>query len=271
VSPGKAAAEAIVVETASTLLVADGRDILRVDIATGDRSVAYSVPGFVSRIKDIIVESPTSVLVLEDPDGVSRLSPGRLVVSSTSVGTGNFPMTPWGIERDRATGDVLVHSLTNQNIVIAELATGNRTTWSGTINFGPGQVGAGPAIFHWGMAVDPDIGVAYSTLKTDVVYRTDPTTRDRTVLSRDGEVGSGPAIAIAEAIAVGAGGVVYVLNRTAGEILAIDPATGNRTLVASGSLGTGPTISTSNPMSGDSVFYMAVGQSVSNVDGWWKY
>ncbi|MFV1967542.1 MAG: PEP-CTERM sorting domain-containing protein [Pirellulaceae bacterium] len=75
------------------------------------------------------------------------------------------------------------------------------------------------------------------------VFRVDPVTGDRTIIS-DNATGSGPAFAFLSNVVVEATGNIFLTDRgdgdTVARILEVDPATGDRRLVAGNGVGTTP-------------------------------
>ena len=77
----------------------------------------------------------------------------------------------------------------------------------------------------------------------DAVFRIDPVTGDRTVLSGMG-VGSGPSLLQVRGVAVDRWGQIYVTDAesTRRRVVRIDPISGSRTLVSGTDRGTGPNL-----------------------------
>ncbi len=80
----------------------------------------------------------------------------------------------------------------------------------------------------------------------DAVFAVDPATGNRTLVSKNGFVGTGPDIQNPRGITTDTSGNIYVVNTapTPVSIVKIDPTNGNRTTISSSAVGTGTNFST---------------------------
>jgi hypothetical protein len=240
--------------------------LLRVDLATGDRSVvsgcadaactsqvgsgpALFGPRFIAR-------EPGGQLVLSDRFGLAvsaviRVDPAtgnRTRVSgctdtacSTQVGAGPAMGRVYGIAVE-ASGQILVAD--TRALLRIDPASGNRSVLSGCAN--PActtVVGPGPS---FGEPVGVEIEEDGSILVTDsaddavftAVFRVDPATGARSLLSGcanpacSSSVGAGPAFGKVFGIALDAGGDLVLSDRTLDAVFEVDAATGERTLLS---------------------------------------
>ncbi len=228
----------VVIEDANDALVADNdnRRILRIDLASGDRSVvsdnSTGTGPALSDPRSIAVDTTNaSALVI---DGTTLLAIDiatgqRSVVSSTATATiGTGPAIDYYSRLthfvDASNGRVVVAS--GARLLAVDLSTGDRTEFSG-----PGR-GAGPL---------PSGGFANSTydyqrkrylalgIGDDVVYAIDAATGDRTLMSGPGY--TGPAFSNPTSIECDeTTHSALVVDSNAG-ILAVDLMTGGRRLV----------------------------------------
>lgn len=211
--PALAGSEGLALEEAGTILVANpfGWNLLRVDPATGDRSV-------VSGCAD--------------------------AVCASTIGSGPAFFAPRFVAL-RADGDALVADRSTPGtwaVVHVDLASGDRNVVSGCANETCSQtVGEGPAIGRlFGIAVGAD-GSIY-VADGLAVYEIDPANGDRTRLSGcddagcSSAVGAGPTFGEPADIAFQADGSLLVTYRIEGKpfgaLRSVDPATGDRTLVS---------------------------------------
>ncbi len=257
---------AIIVENKESLMITNVGSILRVDRRTGDRSLVHSHH---VRLRDIALENQDHLVYLNEMSDIVRVSllgGGTVVVSSSSVGTGEYPFTPCGIEM-ATDGGILMHTLSGQNIIRVDPVTSERTVLSGYTNGWLPIVGTGPHLYHWNMAVDPNNGRIYSTRKGADLYATHPVSGDRSVLSSSGIVGSGPAFLRLEGLGVAADGTIYVLDRGQEVLFSVDPQTGDRNVVSSFALdvGTGPVLCSPEPHSTDTTFFLTVALDAGDI------
>jgi streptogramin lyase len=260
--PFPAEQSAIIVEDDLNLLITDRSDVLRVNRRTGDRTLLIDHTNIIG---DIALEDSNNLLVFANSEIVRYQldTPTTFTtLASGSVGSGESPFTAWGIEV-QPTGGILWHTLSGQNIIRVDPITLNRTVFSGNTSGGPPLVGTGPTTFYWNLTIDQTSGRVYSTPKGTALWATETPSGDRSILSQDGTAGTGPAFTGIEGMGVAADGTIYVLDREAEAIFAVDPANGNRTIVSSMTLaiGTGPQLCNPLPsMFSDSTFFMDVAQ-----------
>ena len=152
----------------------------------------------------------------------------RTIISSAASNTG--PSSTY-IGAVQVGGTIL---MSGGPIVSVDPATGNRTLVSDT-----GQ-GTGPAPNSQGFAVS---GTNLFVASTNAgILNVDTTTGNRTVIS-SATVGTGPSMNLPVDVALGAGGNLIVNNLVelgSTTLLGVDPASGNRTLISGGGVGTGP-------------------------------
>lgn len=133
-------------------------------------------------------------------------------------------------------------------------ANGIRTTLTDFANMAQGPVAVQPT----GLALEANGNIVVATLQLSggqpqgVLFRVDPATGNRTILSDSNNMALGPPISEPYGVAIEATGAILVIDPTAGTngrgaLFRVDPATGNRTLLSNfgamtqGPLGTDPT------------------------------
>lgn len=224
--------------------------IIAFDLATGARrihsgaGVGNGTPTF-GALSAIAFDADGDVLYVTDRDrevvfAVDPDTGDRTVVASNTLGTGDafdFYLTECAFD---AANDRLL--IVNRNILYAlDPSTGNRTILSSA------DVGTGLMYTYDDVVVDPGGTVAYGFESRDlsrqphnpIVFEIDLTTGDRTELSTR-FVGSGPLPSNAESIALDTVNDRIVLADTfAGALIALDPETSVRTVLSSGTVGTG--------------------------------
>jgi hypothetical protein len=240
----------LVAENGSGSSLSDSR-IFRVDPATGNRTLISSAgfngstqtgsPGVFTGLyydardfgSSILVAGQNQEFALVDPTTGARTlypigggtgpAPGTtgFVIDGTNVYFGNF-------------GNGVVPS-----IMQLDTLTGTRSVLSGA------GIGTGPALT---LPTDVLIDNSGSLLALDNfsnLVRIDPVTGNRTIVS-SASVGSGPTFFSFMLAETSANAVVTVTYGLAlahpGQVLAIDPVTGNRTVVSDASHGAGPSI-----------------------------
>ncbi len=225
-----------VVNTGDAVLTFDSITLSGAD--AGDFAVGTPLP------TSLNPSASTNIYVLFDPD-----SAGEKTVS-LDIAT-NDPDEPL---RQVAISGVAVNNLTASQsgtayfqlvedmgtpvpyILEIDLSTGDRTLLSSD------SAGSGPAFRDYeagGVVVEDDDSLL--ALFGDV-YRIDRTTGDRTVVSSD-SVGSGPTLSSVRTrgLAIEPGGATAIVAvPDFATFLRVDLATGDRTVVSSGSVGTGP-------------------------------
>ena len=240
----------VVPEDDGNLLVCEGflgdpsnqQSILRVDPATGDRTVVSSSlvgsevgtgPAF-DTLFDIILDANGDILVADtEIDTVFRVDPvtgDRTIVTSNTVGTGPAMSFPGDLALE-ASGDILMTEGSNDQVVRVDPATGDRTVVSDAVT------GTGPIWTNLGgILVEADGNIVVCDVEG--LFRIDPVTGDRALVS-GATMGAGPLFgANLFACHADAAGTLYVIDET-DNLYSVDPVTGDRTIVASPSLGSG--------------------------------
>ena len=230
--------------TPGEILVSDlgNSDILVVDPTTGNRSI-LSGNGVGSGIalsdpRGLLVEPNGQVLVADSFDqALIQIDPAtgdRTVVSGGGVGTGTDFALPLGIAAGPS-GSVYIADgggFAGDNAVFrVDLATGDRTLISSSaLGIGSGAAFnniAGIVVDSSGNLIVTDRG---TFLDPSLVFRIDPTTGNRTILS-GGNVGTGPDLDNPRGLSFGPGGVLETAN-SGGFVMSIDSVTGNRTILS---------------------------------------
>jgi len=137
----------------------------------------------------------------------------------------------------------------------------------------PGVRGSGPDFgsLIGGMAVDSDYQILLLGFDRGALFRIDPATGDRTILSGQG-VGSGPELEGANDLGVSRNhDRIFVAAGTAHSIIEVDGRSGDRTLVSGPGRGSGPTlehpVGLTSTHSGDFYAFDADTEAVFFVDG----
>jgi hypothetical protein len=252
-------------------------ELTQLDPATGDRVAlssslrgsgpALNSPEGIALAADgsLVVANPfVSNLLRVDPATGSRtiLSGCTDANCATQIGAGPAFLQPRFVAVAAGGGFVVADRTVagTYAIVYVDPATGNRTVMSGCLDAGCGAVvGSGPAIGRlFGIALEADGHIVAADGLA--VFRIDPATGNRTLLSGCPEatcatpIGDGPAFGQPVDIAVEPGGTLVVSyqieDSVFGALRRIDPVTGERTLVSgcidlacSSVRGTGPSFS----------------------------
>jgi cysteine-rich repeat protein len=161
--------------------------------------------------------------------GVVVESAGTILVTDRNAGTGS------------------------RGLVFRVAANGTRTVLTDFGNAAQGPVAAQPT----GLGLEANGNVVVTTRQISgallgVLFRVDPATGARTILSDFNVMAQGPPVATPSGVAVEATGGILIIDATAGTsgrgaLFRVDPATGNRTRVSNfgnmtqGPLGTDPT------------------------------
>ena len=137
----------------------------------------------------------------------------------------------------------------------------------------PGVRGSGPDFGQviGGMAVDSDYNILLLGYDRWSLFRINPTTGDRTILTGQG-VGSGPALEGPNDIGLSQDhGRIYVSAGISHSIIEVDPSSGDRTLVTGPGRGSGPTlehpVGLTRTLTGDFYAFDADTEAVFFVDG----
>lgn len=246
-------------------LVADlaRRAIFQIDPVTGDRSVVSGcantscstmvgggaslfAPSGLARASNL---NPDSAFYVTDTltDSLLRIDPItglRTVVSSAITGSGPAFVSPVSVFV-QANGNLLVVDEGLLALIGVDAITGNRTIISGCLDascsamVGTGVVFSAP---H-DLFIDSSGSAILLDSMLEAVFRVDVSTGNRNLISSLA-VGSGPGFVVPRNITVDAAGNILVsdsnVNSSApGTIFRIDPITGERSIVASGSVGSG--------------------------------
>jgi glucose/arabinose dehydrogenase len=154
------------------------------------------------------------------PSSHAQLSNGDILVIDPSAGTGDLGA-----------------------LFRVDPTTGNRTLLSDFGNAGQGATGVDPydvAIESTGQILVIDYSAGAGSL--GALFRVDPTTGNRTVLSNFGNAGQGTTGGLPAGIAIESTGQILVIGYVNGALFRIDPTTGNRTLLSDfGNAGQGAT------------------------------
>ena len=183
--------------------VGTGGALFRVDAISGDRSL-------ISDFGDAL-QGPVG----DDPRDLAPEAAGTVLVIDPSAGTGGFGAL---FRVDPASGE---RSLVSD--------FGNRA--QGPLGFNPRGLGleAGGTV----LVIDDSAGTDFS----GVLFRVDPISGDRSLVSNFGNATQGPLVAAPRGLALEAAGTVLVIDRNAGTpfrgaLFRVDPASGVRNLVS---------------------------------------
>ena len=240
------------------------RSIVRVDPTTGDRAVVSgcndagcsSQTGGGSEFLGLTGLARSNSLNPDVPlyvtdasaNAVVRVDPVtglRTVVSSNSVGGGPGFVSPSAISV-QSNGDLLVADESLSALFEVDAATGYRTIVSGCSDASCSSLIGGGSAFANPRDITLDASGDALLLDTalNAVFRVDTATGNRSVVSSS-TMGSGPGLALPQGIAFDANGQIWLTDRNVpgdperGLVVRIDPLTGERTLVASASVGAG--------------------------------
>lgn len=172
---------------------------------------------------------------------VDLVTGNRTVLSSGTMGTGALFSQPVGTARE-ANGNILVGENTGAaRIFRVDAATGNRTIVSdATVG---AAVGAGPALTQiYGLAVEASGSIVAAVSSLQAIYRINPTTGDRTVVTSP-TVGSGATMGGYPfgIILDPDGSIVFSMYwQDADSVIRVNPTTGARSVVSSATVGSGP-------------------------------
>jgi sugar lactone lactonase YvrE len=199
-------------------------------------------------IDDIVVHPSEDVLFVLDrtTDAVFRVDTTSLVRevvstdSAPAVGTGPGFDDPRGIELDVANNVAYVVDRGLGVVFAVDLTSGDRSVFSGT-GVGSGPVFTGATDIAIDLAGERLFVVDNTAQAVFVVDLAEATAGDRTVLSDDSDasnggaaVGTGPALGFPSGVAFDAArDQLLIADRTLDAIVAVDLATGNRSIVSS--------------------------------------
>ena len=236
-----------------TLIGNSGGQLLSIDPTTGDRatisgSLVGSGTSFSSRPLDLVLESSGDYVVADfDVEALLRVdgvTGDRTILASDAVGSGGS-FRPAALEID-FTGQLIAYNSDSAALEFVDPSSGNRTVFSSSsIGTGP-NYGSVQDILRVGKFTLPslfsDLLVVDSVL--DAVLAVDSVSGDRTVVS-NASTGTGPAFVTPRAIARTVdhelvSTTYYVVDSGLNAVLEVDTLFGDRTIVSSNSVGTGP-------------------------------
>jgi len=192
-----------------------------------------------------VVDGTSDALIRVDPATGDRtvVSGCADATCTTLVGTGAALAFPRAIFFESSTqvlvGNGDLDDLNNiQTLFRVDIATGDRTVVSSSL--AGSEVGTGPisdldTIFDVILDANGDILIADTQI--DTIFRVDPVTGDRTVLSSN-TVGTGPTMSFPGDMVLEADGNIVITEGSNDQVLRVDPVTGNRTIVSSSLVGT---------------------------------
>lgn len=210
-----------------------GRQIYRVDPGSGERTLLVDLNDpadpFPDGISGILATADGALFISQ----FSEPDIGQLDVNAMSVTPVAF-VVPFIFSVDNFihTGGATALAAGSQAIVSIELPAGTATVVSGQ-----GQ-GEGPEFGQLRAVAVADDGTIYAGdeansffgLGDTVIFRIDPATGDRTVISGP-ENGSGPQLSRPRRMVVGDDGQILMLDENLDGLLIIDVTTGDRTLL----------------------------------------
>lgn len=239
----------------NNVLNGDTDRLLRIDPVTGERSLLFddargSGPtpngNAANGAASLAVDAANDDLILgsESTDSILRIDVGtgdRELVSGPGTGNGDDFLTIRDIALDPAGNRVLVIDEDNAALMAADLATGDRSIISGA-GTGDGPVFDAPAA----LAADLDNGrVFVADGGIEAIAAVELTTGERTILSDSSN--AGPPIENPTGVALDRDGDRLLVtdqgtsSATENELIAVDLATGERTLVSGFMAGGGDT------------------------------
>ena len=188
-----------------------------------------------------VVVSPGDLITVDaDVNAVLRVdgvTGDRSVVSSNTVGTGPLFDFPRGISEE-ASGNFVVVDELRQTVFRVNRTTGDRTVITSSLT--GSEVGSGPVFSNiWDIRVEADGNILVSDIVLDAIFRVDPSTGARTVMSSS-TVGTGPNHDHPNDIGLEADGNIVAVEGTLDAVFRVDPVTGDRTVLSSSTVGTGP-------------------------------
>lgn len=214
--------------------------LITVNLATGDRTIVSdgsrgSGPALSAPVSVAFEAGGGSALVADIGAAavvrVDLATGNRTILSDATHGSGPALVTPIGIEL-LPDGRAVVAENELATTLAIDPVSGDRSDLERS------SVGSGPSIFGVGsLAVDPSSGELLA-IRSDALFRVDPIRGDRAVVS-SAAVGQGPLLREAQSVAVlPTGRTAFVVESSEG-VLAVDLATGARTLVSGDSAGSG--------------------------------
>lgn len=235
-------------ETNGNILVSEdlsGARILRIDPATGNRSVVsggidgstigtgpamQTLYGLaIDASGNIIATSYSGNLVLK----VDPVSGDRTVLGSSSIGSGAALSGPWGVAVE-PDGNLVIAQYNASSLIRLNPTTGVRTVISSA------AVGSGTSLtYPTGLARLANGSYAVVNVSgSTYILGIDGTSGARTALAGT-SLGTGPTVGTRYTVSFDTSGNFYTADFSGNAIVRIDAATGNRTTVASGTVGSG--------------------------------
>jgi hypothetical protein len=231
--------------------------LLAVDLATGARSlISGQDKGNGPALRDprdVALDAARNRALITDPIhggllAVDLDTGDRTILSSAATAGGPGLELPAGVALDAQQGRALLVDQARDVLVAVDLETGARTLLSGD------TMGSGHELHTpYAMALDlPAPGdeerrrVLIGDLAEAAIVAVDLASGARSVISSDA-VGDGPSLSTVQSVALhgdGAGrtGRILVVNNYDNLLMAVDPATGERTVVSGGDVGSGPAL-----------------------------
>jgi DNA-binding beta-propeller fold protein YncE len=226
------------------LLAAQATDALGGQNATSTVSVRRE-PGIPTSPSAVAFDAVSGAIYVADfaAECVWRIDEALGSIARASgggVGSGAPLHSPVTLTLDAVGKRLFLGQNAQQEIVAIDLGTGDRTTVSGEfVGSGP-TAGTAPAL-----AYDPSSGTLYAAAySTAAVVAIDVSTGQRTLLSGAG-AGSGPAFGNVNSVALDASAGRLVVGSSAAGVTSlygVDLATGARTVLTGGAVGSGQTL-----------------------------
>jgi len=207
-------------------------------------ALAIPAPAVILSPGDIVVTDLVELDGTSDDGVIFKVNPvtgDREIISGGSIGTGPELIDPFGILVDQD-GSVIVSDASAGRIIRIDPRTGNREIISGT------GVGAGPILSGLGGIIRTEQGLLVTDTGSGAVIDVDLLTGNRTIVSGPG-IGIGPPLSTHVGIVAKSDDAIFVANHGLGisiefgSIIEVDIASGDRTLLASDEVGTGPVLS----------------------------
>lgn len=185
--------------------------------------------------RGLVIESPTTVLTCRSYDGVVRIDKQTgdrtQVTSNNVIGSGPTMYSPFGLILEN-NGDILVADVSGSRIVHVDPSTGDRTQFS--------YVSGAP----YGISRFPDGDFVTSTNGYSLHYHYLSSAANYLFSGGSPLVGTGPSFGDARGVVVRNDGAVFVHDPSLDAVVFVDPNSGDRTILSSGSpstpIGSGP-------------------------------
>ena len=226
--------------------------VLLMDTATGERTLIADddtgMGGQISRFEQLAFNAAGDTVFTVDAPAVTVVAVDvatgdRTPISGGSVGAGEALQVPTALALDEANGTLLVGDDGANRLFAVNLAVGDRTLLSG-VDAGGITIGTGPAFVTMeAMAFDAaNTRVLVADSGLAALMAVDLATGNRSILSSNetAGAGAGPPLITPVGVALGANpGEAFVADRGMGAIVRVDLATGDRTVVSGGEIGSG--------------------------------